>query len=32
MNSQLINKLGWTPEVNLKDGLAKVYLDFKKFL
>jgi GDP-L-fucose synthase len=32
MNSQLINKLGWKPKVSLKDGLAKVYLDFKKSL
>ena len=30
MNSKLINKLGWKSEVELEDGLAEVYLDFKK--
>lgn len=29
MNSELINLLGWKPQVNLKDGLKKTYEDFK---
>ena len=32
MDSQLINRLGWKPEVDLKEGLLRVYLDFKKSL
>jgi GDP-L-fucose synthase len=28
MNSELINLLGWKPQVNLKDGLKKTYEDF----
>jgi GDP-L-fucose synthase len=29
MNSQLINQLGWTPKINLEQGLIKAYDDFK---
>jgi GDP-L-fucose synthase len=32
MDSQLINRLGWKPEVDLKEGLLRVYSDFKKSL
>ena len=29
MNSQLINKLGWKPKIDLEQGLIKAYDDFK---
>ncbi len=32
LDSQRINNLGWSPEVNLKNGLTKSYNDFKKLL
>ncbi len=28
MNSELINLLGWTPQMNLREGLRKTYEDF----
>jgi len=28
MDSQRLNSLGWSPEIGLKDGLAKAYKDF----
>jgi GDP-L-fucose synthase len=32
MNSQRINGIGWFPEINLKNGLAKTYEDFLKLI
>ena len=32
LDSQRINNLGWSPEVNLNDGVTKAYNDFKKLL
>ena len=32
MNSQLLNKLGWSTKINLKEGISRTYKDFiKKF-
>jgi len=28
MDSRRLNSLGWQPEVSLKDGLKRAYLDF----
>ncbi len=30
LDSQRINKLDWYPKINLRDGLVKVYKDYKK--
>jgi GDP-L-fucose synthase len=30
LDSSLIKNLGWKPKINLQNGLAKVYEDFKK--
>ena len=30
MDSQICNSLGWYPQISLKDGLTRAYLDFKE--
>jgi GDP-L-fucose synthase len=32
LDSSRIKNLGWKPNINLKNGLVKVYEDFKKFI
>ncbi len=32
LNSKIINSLGWSPKINIKDGLKKTYLEFLKSL